>query len=184
MHSGLLNIWRENGAYLRYGDAKNLFVLGISMTVAGVAFRHFSTGEISWPFFGFSASNNICLSDVLALVAILLALFFSTWGFLPSLSKRQQRIATILWIGKKISVIPSTCNRKNAVYFIDVSLYEDANAYKKALLELYNIESELSGVEQDLIEQIWLVSRISAVKYIAFYVSAYCLFGGMIISWL
>lgn len=185
MHSGLLNIWRENGAYLRYGDAKNVFVLGISMTALGVVFTHLSTnGEITWPFFGFRASDNIGWSEVLTLTAILLAFLFSSWGFLPALSKRQPTITAIFWIGKKIGIIPSTHNLKNVVYFVDVSAYENATAYQNALLELCNKESEWSCVEQDLIQQIWFVSRISAGKYITFYLSVYCLIFGMAISWL
>ena len=173
MNSSLLNIWRENGAYLRFGDAKNGVLLGVTSTLLYSFSNHVLILErVRWHTLSCLLERGWLFNlDSIALLCFLLATVLTGASIVPVLTKWSLRVSIVLAIGKFFGFIKP--NEVGGVtYFLDIAGCSTWVQYKKRL-EINFDASEISKeVNFDLIEQIWIISRIAAYKHIVFVVSS------------
>ena len=172
MNSSLLNIWRENGAYLRFGDAKNGVLLGVTSTLLYSFLSHILIMErVGWHTLSCLLERGWPLNlDSIALLCFLLATVLTGASIVPVLTKWSLRVSIVLVIGKFFGFIKP--NEVGGVtYFLDIAGCSTLEQYKKRLEVNFDAGEISEGSNLDLIEQIWIVSRIAAYKHIVFVVS-------------
>lgn len=172
MDSFLLNVWREVGAYLRYGDAKLLAVIGIA--------TGFLYAQISF----LSINDSFALRDVVLLssvevgsvhrISVALNTLSCTIGvasFFPTLSKYGYRTQFLLRVGTSFRIIPSRVGPARFVYFSEIAAFANLNTFRFEIEKHLTQGVELTEKQKQIAEQIYIVSRIAASKYSALYIS-------------
>lgn len=181
MNSGILNIWREVGAYLRYGDAKSVLLLSLasglfywlSQVQFGVTVFNVSALALSFWATGFSTSTAaLSLFGTAVLIGVL--------GFLPALTKKSIRVHFWVWLGFKFSLISVRETDANCVFFVDIASFSDADAYTVTLLNNLELTNPCQA-DREAIRQIWIVSRIGTAKFVQIAMVSYLLFAGIVL---
>lgn len=168
MNSGLLNIWREIGAYLRYGDAKCIFLSGLSFGLLLSFFRFkLIDSSASWEIFGRIAYISISPPEWTALTAFGLAFLIPALAIIPSISGKLLYANILNSIGNYLSTNTSSNKEKNIIYFLNISAFRTEDSYEEALRSRINIPENFNKADKELISQIWIISRIATSKFIA-----------------
>ncbi|NKX75016.1 hypothetical protein HGG73_12705 [Rhodobacteraceae bacterium R_SAG3] len=173
MNSALLNVWRENGAYLRYGDAKALFLMGLSVAVLFSFLKQVlivpgnEWSQIQQLFlFSFGFGNGFfaivfCLSALVALGSLL-----------PTLSPKMVRVSIYCKIGVFLSRDPMIGGGLGVITFRDIAKFKSSKDYFDALCKKEIFENGCSSADEDLAHQIWVISKIAFSKFVAVNISA------------
>jgi uncharacterized membrane protein (DUF485 family) len=181
MNSALLNIWRENGAYLRFGDTKNGFLWGISLTFL----YSYVNYELISEKFGWQTLELISVAAELPAIKVLGILCFSLSTLLtfisivPTLSKSSVRTNAIVRVAKFCNVIGRSPN-PGIIYFLDIASFDTAKDYQEKVVATLGVQEANSTGDNELIEQIWIISRIAASKHFVFLVSIILLVVGVL----
>lgn len=172
MNAGLLNMWRENGANLRFGETKNLIVFGVS-TALIADFLHRSQPD-ALPRWSFQAIGSVMIQSpyhALITLALGLSILVSVLSVFPNISGRYLRVRLVLRACRGLRIIRREPNLERTVYFVDIAAYPAPDGYAAALKSNGVTATDWSRAERDLIEQIWVVSRIATVKFVLFSLS-------------
>ncbi|NCB85554.1 MAG: hypothetical protein EOM44_13855 [Bacteroidia bacterium] len=97
---------------------------------------------------------------------LLISVVNSCISILPLLTKIFFLVNIFILFGKKLGVI-KIYNSNNVVYFVDIALHDTVHSYRKALGLYLNSAEEFSLIELNIIEQIFIASKISTFKYIS-----------------
>lgn len=170
LDSFLLNVWREVGAYVRYGDAKLLAVIGLA--------TGFLYAQISY----LSINEKFALQDIVLLgsvevslahrVSVALSIFSCAIGlasFFPTLSKYSFRTKFFLRVGTSFKIIPAREGSAKSVYFAEIATYANLDAFQRELKEQFVQEEKFTDRQIQISDQIIILSRIAASKYTAIY---------------
>ncbi|MEM8774975.1 MAG: Pycsar system effector family protein [Pseudomonadota bacterium] len=185
MNSALLNIWRENGAYLRFADAKNGIIASVALTILISYVQYFLiSSRTNW----FSIPEILAVADVRAVeyiicAALLTAFLLSSLSIVPTLSKNALRTELFVAMARFFSVIRYQ-EKQGIVYFLDVAAFPSHEAYRRRLAECVHNEDFDDLANRDLVEQIWLVSRIGSAKHFVFLNSAVLVLVALILSFI
>lgn len=183
MNSSLLNIWREIGAYLRYGDAKCIFISSLSFGAlfSFLRFRLLDSG-LTWDAIGRLMNSDLDAPSLLAISAFLLAFFISTNAVLPSISKSLWRVKFINWIGSYMALRGSRKSDRDVIFFVDIARHSSALDYEVVLRKSMELENEFNAAEKNLIEQIWIISKIASAKFVAANISIVSILIGSLVA--
>lgn len=177
----MINIWREVGAYLRYGDAKCLFFCGVSFSLL-FSFLRFVLldGNLSWEVIDRLLYSGADMLDWVAIISLSISFLFTVFAVKPSLSGRLLRVDVINGISEFF------CRHElesgAVIYFRDISRYESSSAYGDALRVSMKREPPLTVAEEHLVKQIWIVSRIANAKFVASDISAAAIVVGVLFA--
>jgi hypothetical protein len=180
MHSGLLNIWRENGAYLRYGDAKCLFLATSCIALFFSFLTYQSISELApWSVIGALKALSLSMSAYVALFSFSLGALVSLIAVMPSLSANLGRVRLLNVVGRFLHFGGKVTSPTDVVYFDQVARYPSAEHYEVALNSRLE-PADWSPADKDLINQIWIVSQIASSKFTAAKISILCLSIGVV----
>lgn len=168
MNGALLNIWRETGAYLRYADTKCVLFAGLS---AGLLF---SLWKWEWklenPPWGVISGMSLAEVGWAAWVsagALVAAFLLTTSALLPALSQRAIQLGVLRQIGTLIGWDSAKRRARSIVYFADIASFDSAESYEKRYREIFDLGGESEEGDRMLIEQIWVIARITQAKFVA-----------------
>jgi hypothetical protein len=183
MNSSLLNVWRENGAYLRFADSKNALLTGISLALL-LTYTNFVLITDSHDWFSLIALwgiASISPLDCVVFGCFLASAFLSGISIVPTLTKSSVRTNLFISLARHFSVIKLK-NQQGTIYFLDVAAYPTAIEYQKRLLNQLREGTVLTSADKDLVAQIWIVSRIASSKHFIFLFSASLAIVGVFLS--
>ena len=101
MDSALLNIWRENGAFLRYGDAKALFLMSVSIAALFSFLRHTLIAPGSdWAQISYIFDADMGLHSWLTVLSFSFSALVSLLVIAPTLSDRMIRVTFFNTLGQ------------------------------------------------------------------------------------
>ncbi|WP_300035731.1 hypothetical protein [uncultured Roseobacter sp.] len=172
-NSNLLNIWREIGAYLRFADAKNGVLFGLSATLASSYYSYvYIEPGVSWNVLTILGVKDTAAAEFLALSLFCAATLVSAVSVFPALSKHNVRVRIFNRIGKSLKITTSDDSvERSAYFFSDVAAFPTSKAYEEKLRDSSIIAGEISDGEKDIVEQIYVLSNIASSKYIQFVLS-------------
>ena len=172
MNSALLNIWRENGAYLRFGDAKNGFLSGISATMLYSYLKYILiVDEFSWHSINqILVGSQFRITVYTTILCFFVAAFLSTVSIVPTLSKSSFRTRATLSLASFFSVVGPAQDRR-VVYFLDIAAFDTVDDYRECVRAAIDSADIESTGNQELLEQIWIVARIASSKHFTFLIS-------------
>ena len=180
MNGGLLNIWREIGAYLRYADAKCIFLSGVSFGLLFSFCRfHLISQDVGWGILKHLTVVSIPATSWVTIVTFFLAFVFSSAAAVPSLTSKSIRISGLISLGNFFSK-PSAVS--NIVYFRDIASLDSGESYQRKYSAESDLKTPLSQSERDLCIQIWIVSRIATAKFFSTNASLAFLLVGLVFS--
>ena len=168
MNSGLTNIWREIGAYLRYGDAKCIFLCGLGFSLL-FSFARFELAapSLGWDFLTELKCRSITGPAWVALISFGLSSLCSGLAVIPSLSTGSLRIKVLNALGRVFSFRRAQNSDSGAIFFWDIAKVSSVDSFKDLIKKNMNLDVELSPAEQELVSQIWVISQIASAKFIA-----------------
>lgn len=168
MNPGLLNIWRENGANLRFGETKNLIAFGVTTALFAEFLNRAQNGNLPrWSYAAFADAMGRDIQHALVMIALGLSIAISILSVFPNLSGRYWRLKGTLRFCRALGLLRAPDGAKTS-YFMDVAAFPSPADYAKALLEAGASQTEWTIAERDMITQIWIVSRIAAMKFAMF----------------
>lgn len=175
----LLNVLREVGNSVRYGDAKCVVIAGVSFTLL-MSYLQFLWGAPgkTWGIMSSGDVSGLSGKDFLIIVLLFSSFILSALALIPSTSRKSYRISLLNWINKKLYQSEAISN-DGIVYFRDIAMYETLEEYGASLKERFDSGSGLDKVESDLSAQVWIVSRIATAKFIVANFSVYFLFSAV-----
>ena len=182
MNGALLNVWREIGAYLRYADAKCIFLSGISFGLL-FSFIRFKlvADNVGWDMF---SHLSIAKIDVMSWMTILMfggAFLLCSAAAIPSLTDRPKIVSVLITLGNYFSRNTETLN---TIYFRDIAAFSNDIAYQEEFLRTTCLKKPLNKAEKALCRQIWIISRIAMAKFFATNLSLFLLFIGLVVAFL
>lgn len=181
MSSFLLNVWRENGAYLRLADTKNSAIAVISTALFTAYFKYtFAVSVLDWSTLQQDVWQKKSTYEYLTLALLLLSAALAALSVVPTLSKRSIRTRLFLAIGTRIGLLAPPNADTTCVYFMDVARYRSQNDFSARLEK--HLEIELTKENLEIAGQLWIVSRIAVAKYIQHIASLWFLITGILIS--
>lgn len=129
----------------------------------------FINPELSWGLLKKFDGKILDAAEGVVIVFLTLSMLISATSVVPILSKSSVRIECFLSIGKWLSILPESPNVQNIIYFMDVASHDNFEDFFNNVTETLSIKNSLGA--QEISKQIWIVSRICAVKYIQYYLS-------------
>lgn len=183
MNGGLLNIWREIGAYLRYADAKCIFLSGASLgaLISFIQYRTIVAGA-GWSVLGNVNQSDISVSAWVAIFLFFAAFLSSSLAALPSLSKKLVRVRVFIGIGNFFSSGTGSSSGTGIIYFRDIAALKSGADFESKVQEAMGTETSFNAAETELCEQIWIVSKISTAKFYAANISIAALLAGIVFA--
>ena len=172
----LLNVLREVGNSVRYGDAKCVVIAGVSFTLL-MSYLQFLWGAPGKTW-GIMASNDVSRlggKDFLIIVLLFSSFVLSALALIPSISRKSYRISFVNLINKKLYRNEAVSEGYGIVYFRDIAMHESLEEYGASLERKFDTGKGLDQVEADLSAQVWIVSRIATAKFIVANFSVYFL---------
>ena len=162
-----MNIWRENGSYLRFGESKCIFLFSLSIALSAALINHLSIGAIvGWPNIEYIFHMDIGTKGISALVLLFFSSITSAAAILPTLGKKSWKVGFVISIGRFLGIIPPLNSKSGVIYFCDIASYESSILYEEELFKKCASSVPFCEADKDLIGQIWIISRISSVKYL------------------
>lgn len=183
MDSALLNIWRENGAYLRFGDAKNGFLAGVASTLLYAYLSHILiVDDVGWHTMSrILESDQILASQAVVVVSFFAGAFFTTLSIIPVLTKNSVRINAVLAVAAFFGTVREP-NELGIIFFLDIAGFGTADKYRERIEKSFDTNRIDGSLNANLIEQIWIVSRIASAKHFVFLASTVLVLFGIILS--
>jgi hypothetical protein len=183
VNSALLNIWRETGSYLRYGDAKALFMLGLS-SASFYSLVHFLLlgAPPSWGIFGRLMIAKIGTNGWVCVIFLLLSIIVAAASIIPTLTRGAVRVRIFIGIADLLSSADADTSREGITYFRDIARFKSSTLYLDDLKKKNVLSCDVSAADEDLVEQIWVVSRIAFSKFIAVNLSILFLTLGVVMA--
>lgn len=182
MDSSLLNIWRENGAYLRFGDAKGLFLFGVSTTVfASYIYELLKVTQLNWSVINRITGMEATFWQYVALSLFAGSTFLSMLSVMPVLSKKSVRIRLILFTGRLLMLVRRHPDTDRVIYFMDIAGFRSHEDLESSLKKSISLKRSWTSGEEELINQIWIISRIGASKYVLFVLALTSLVSGIVV---
>ena len=180
MKGFLLNVLREVGNSVRYGDAKCVVIAGVSFTLL-MSYLQYLWGAPGKTW-GIMASHDVSRLD--GADFLIIALLFSSFvlaalALIPSLSRKSHRISFVNFLNKKLYRNQTIPEDYGIVYFRDIAMHETLEEYGASLERKFGTGKGLDPVEADLSAQVWIVSRIATAKFILANFSVYFLFSAV-----
>jgi hypothetical protein len=130
LNSGLLNVWRENGAYLRYGDAKCVFLAttGLALFLSFSSFFGLIEGS-PWSAVTNFGSTQLGPYGAAAAICFLLATLVALLAAIPTLSKRMLRVRLLLWFDGLLARGRLSPSPSKVIFFQDVRRFQSESDY-------------------------------------------------------
>ncbi|WP_193172784.1 hypothetical protein [Nisaea nitritireducens] len=176
----LLNVLREVGNSVRYGDAKCVVIAGVSFTLLMSYFRFLwdAPGK-TWGIMASIDVSGLDGKDTLIIALLFSSFVLSALALIPSTSRKSYRISFLNWVNKKLYQSEAISKSNGIVYFRDIAMYETLEEYGVSLESKFESGKGLDQVECDLSAQVWVVSRIATAKFIVANFSVYFLFSAV-----
>tara|TARA_E500000305_G_scaffold46859_1_gene36568 strand:+ start:65 stop:655 length:591 start_codon:yes stop_codon:yes gene_type:complete len=173
----LLNVLREVGSSVRYGDAKCVVIAGVSFTLL-MSYLQFLWGAPgrTWGIMASRDVSGLDAKDFLIIALLFSSFVLSALALMPSISRKSCRISFVNWINKKLYQSEAVSENYGIVYFRDISMHKTLEEYGVSLERKFDSGKNLDQVESDLAAQVWIVSRIATMKFIVANFSVYFLF--------
>ena len=173
----LLNVLREVGNSVRYGDAKCVVIAGVSFTLL-MSYLQFLWGAPgrTWGIMASRDVSGLDAKDFLIIALLFSSFVLSALALMPSISRKSCRISFVNWINKKLYQSEAISENYGIVYFRDISMHKTLEEYGISLERKFDSGKNLDQVESDLAAQVWIVSRIATMKFIVANFSVYFLF--------
>ena len=176
----LLNVFREVGNSVRYGDAKCVVIAGVSFTLL-LSYLQFLLGgqRETW---GIVSSDNFPVlveKDFLIIALLFSSFILSALALIPSISRKSCRISFLNWVNTKMYQSEEVSKNQGIVYFRDIAMYKTLEEYGLSLERKFDSGKPLDQVEADLSAQVWIVSRIATAKFIVANFAVYFLFSAV-----
>jgi len=173
----LLNVLREVGNSVRYGDAKCVVIAGVSFTLL-MSYLQFLWGAPgrTWGIMASRDVSGLDAKDFLIIALLFSSFVLSALALMPSISRKSCRISFVNWINKKLYQSEAISENYGIVYFRDISMHKTLEEYGVSLERKFDSGKNLDQVESDLAAQVWIVSRIATMKFIVANFSVYFLF--------
>lgn len=168
MNGTLLNIWREIGAYLRYGDAKCLFLSGLnfSLLISFVKYKLIDE-SLKWNLLSILMGSNIDTKSWIAIISFFVGFVISALVVMPTLSEKMVRVRIINNIGSCFHCGRVMVSNSAVSYFSNIAKFENANTYESAVRMAMSLPDELNVAEKDIINQIFIIAQIASSKFFA-----------------
>lgn len=183
MNNSVINLWRENGSYLRFGDAKLFFLISFLTAELLLFVDHVQlTDHINFRTLRNIANLHEIGTSSVPIYMCLVAIFIAVFGIIPSISKRLIRVNMLICFGIFIRQIPQKPNNMQNIYFVDIASYPTVANYVNAVQAQFFGSAKATSADIVLIEQIWIISRIASSKYISFNISLYMGLAAIILS--
>lgn len=181
----LLNVLREVGNSVRYGDAKCVVIAGVSFTLL-MSYLQFLWGAPgrTWGIMASRDFSGLDAKDFLIIALLFSSFVLSTLALMPSISRKSCRISFVNWINKKLYQSEAVSESYGIVYFRDISMHKTLEEYGISLEKKFDSGKNLDQVESDLAAQVWIVSRIATMKFIVANFSVYFLFSAVALFFL
>ncbi|MEX5600691.1 Pycsar system effector family protein [Pseudophaeobacter sp. C1-32P7] len=168
MDSALLNIWRENGAFLRYGDAKALFLMSVSIAALFSFLRHTLIAPGSdWAQISYIFDADMGLHSWLTVLSFSFSALVSLLVIAPTLSDRMIRVTFFNTLGQCLQRGPIQRAELGFLTFRDIAKHSDADEYVDRLRELDVLNRDADEKNENLARQVWVISRIAYAKFSA-----------------
>lgn len=182
MKGFLLNVLREVGNSVRYGDAKCVVIAGVSFTLL-MSYLQFLWGAPgkTWGIMVASDVSGVAGKDFLIIGLLSFSFVLSALALIPSISRSSCRINFLNWVNKILYQSKVTAKINGIVYFRDISMYKSLEEYGVSLEKKFDSGAGLDPVEADLCAQVWIVSRIATAKFIVANFSVYFLFSAVVL---
>lgn len=181
MTSFLLNVWRENGAYLRFADAKNTAIAALSTTLLVSYYKYvYIIPSVNWNILEIFKFSHADEKHILVLFLLFFSMLISTLSVLPTLSKGSWRTNFFNQLGTSVGVLPSPEGATSIVYFLDIAAHPNLESYETALSSMMGYS--MGPEEQAIASQVWSVSRIAAAKYMQNLISIFLLLFGVFLA--
>lgn len=176
----LLNILREVGNSVRYGDAKCVVIAGVSFALL-VSYLQYLLAEPgkTWEIMLSHDLTDLGRKDLFIISLLFVSFVLSSLAFIPSTSKKSYRIRFINSINKILRQDEGSPGNYGVVYFRDIAMHDTFEEYGASLEEKFDSGRDLDQVEFDLVTQVWIVSRIATAKFIIANCSIYFLFSAV-----
>tara|TARA_E500000318_G_scaffold85341_3_gene81348 strand:+ start:2327 stop:2917 length:591 start_codon:yes stop_codon:yes gene_type:complete len=176
----LLNVLREAGNSVHYGDAKCVVIAGVSFTLL-MSYLQFLWGAPgkTWGIMASVDVSGLGGKDFLIIVLLFSSFVLSALALIPSISRKSHRISFVNWINKKLYQNEAISESYGIVYFRDIAMHETLEEYGASLERKFDSGKGLDQVESDLSAQVWIVSRIATAKFIIANFSVYFLFSAV-----
>ena len=181
----LLNVLREVGNSVRYGDAKCVVIAGVSFTLL-MSYLQFLWGAPgrTWGIMASRDVSGLDAKDFLIIALLFSSFVLSALALMPSISRKSCRISFVNWINKKLYQSEAVSENYGIVYFRDISMHKTLEEYGVSLERKFDSGKNLDQVESDLAAQVWIVSRIATMKFIVANFSVYFLFSAVALFFL
>ena len=181
----LLNVLREVGNSVRYGDAKCVVIAGVSFTLL-MSYLQFLWGAPgrTWGIMASRDVSGLDAKDFLIIALLFSSFVLSALALMPSISRKSCRISFVNWINKKLYQSEAVSENYGIVYFRDISMHKTLEEYGISLERKFDSGKNLDQVESDLAAQVWIVSRIATMKFIVANFSVYFLFSAVALFFL
>lgn len=181
----LLNVLREVGNSVRYGDAKCVVIAGVSFTLL-MSYLQFLWGAPgrTWGIMASRDFSGLDAKDFLIIALLFSSFVLSALALMPSISRKSCRISFVNWINKKLYQSEAVSENYGIVYFRDISMHKALEEYGVSLERKFDSGKKLDQVESDLAAQVWIVSRIATMKFIVANFSVYFLFSAVALFFL
>tara|TARA_E500000318_G_C3545728_1_gene206616 strand:+ start:309 stop:899 length:591 start_codon:yes stop_codon:yes gene_type:complete len=181
----LLNVLREVGNSVRYGDAKCVVIAGVSFTLL-MSYLQFLWGAPgrTWGIMTSRDVSGLDAKDFLIIALLFSSFVLSALALMPSISRKSCRISFVNWINKKLYQSEAVSENYGIVYFRDISMHKTLEEYGVSLERKFDSGKNLDQVESDLAAQVWIVSRIATMKFIVANFSVYFLFSAVALFFL
>ena len=181
----LLNVLREVGNSVRYGDAKCVVIAGVSFTLL-MSYLQFLWGAPgrTWGIMTSRDVSGLDAKDFLIIALLFSSFVLSALALMPSISRKSCRISFVNWINKKLYQSEAVSGNYGIVYFRDISMHKTLEEYGVSLERKFDSGKNLDQVESDLAAQVWIVSRIATMKFIVANFSVYFLFSAVALFFL
>ena len=177
-----MNIWREVGAYLRYADAKCIFLSGVSFGLL-FSFIRFKlvADNVGWDMLSYLSIATIDVTSWMTILAFGGAFLLSSAAAIPSLTDRSKITSALITLENFFSQNSET---SSAIYFRDIAALSSDSAYQEEFLRATCLKEPLNKADKDLCRQIWIISRIAIAKFFATKLSLLLLVIGLVVAFL
>lgn len=174
MHSGLLNVWRENGAYLRYADAKALFVLGISIASLFSFLKHSLISDNSdWSLIKQLWISDLSCWSLVSILFFVLAAGVAASAVIPVISEGMNAVNFFNQLGFYFHTETSPEDDRDFIYFKSIAAAKNSDAYFQKLMSVGVFKDDVEEADRQLVTQIWVISRITFSKFVAVKISIF-----------
>ncbi|MBR9893698.1 hypothetical protein GYB14_18535 [bacterium] len=156
MNSGLLNVWRETSALVRFADAKCAILLGVNTTLIPYISKVFS---IDYPF------GDAGLLEELTIITLATSVLFCVLALIPTTSMNRRRVRLYNIILRHFAV-QQEHSKRSIFHYLDIAKCADGEEYLSLVLEKGGDES-LARAESnlDISEDIWRLSQLARYKF-------------------